>query len=138
MQKRDLGLAFLILTVIGTLVAVEFIIRGEAPGPCTVPRPASLSATAVPSEAEMSRLLADARERLTPSLGSSTDSRRFTQRMRELEQSLPVSPDRSCRALRAARDAFRELPDDSTSAMQRNALVLVLDLTAAFIARQSH
>lgn len=108
--------------------------RAAPPG-CVVAAPAHLSASVVPTDTALHRLLAVATGDLA-SVGASADVRILRARLHALDVALDSpSVAAQCRALQNARAAFTALPLGLNAARTRNSVALVLDLAAAWITR---
>lgn len=111
--------------------------RAGSQAACAVTPPAHLSSSALPTDSELHQLLAQATADVAP-LEGSRDFRALGVRLQALNRALDARDvGGQCRALRDARSAFLKLPTDIAVAGPRNSVALVLDLTAAWVARQT-
>jgi hypothetical protein len=132
----------LVLTALSAAIAAVTVCGTKSPATpaaCVVVSPPHLSATVVPPPDEVERLLAESGERYAGSLGNPSARLEFRARLRRLDSLLASGPDdRTCRAFADLSDEFHRADDAAASAPARNAFALVLDLTAATIARRAH
>lgn len=126
------------LLAAGLLSACDDAGRAGSEGACRVDAVNGLAGVAMPTSAELTRLVADARLQFAAGKREPAEYRRLRDRLSELERALGAgTPDQRCRAYVAARAALEDLGQDADADPRRSSIALVLDITAASLAHDA-